>query len=335
MEKPLGGQGRDDKKFIHVDLPEIDFPARKNQPPSKEAEQPKDTPSVSAHEAISAKNSGIPLRQGSPAGLIATLLLVAALLILSAGANLYLVYNASELKAKLESGESVAKDIVLEKEAIRKAKDSLEKENDQLTSRVSSLMAQSDELRESMKSNIEELLSAKENGLELNDKLEEYDKESAKLRGTSDRYRGALEKEKENSAKLARIIREQEEELESAKRKPASVNQAGALYEAAHYYELGYLYAKAGMFEKAIENFKKFITVNGENAEAYYNIAYIYERSLNDTDSAVEYYDKYIALSPGSEDVYLVKNRVESLRRAGAKPVSAGSFKIDLDRLKY
>ena len=91
------------------------------------------------------------------------------------------------------------------------------------------------------------------------------------------------------------------------------------------------------MYRDAVENFQKFLELSGDDANTYYNIAYIYEHGIKERKEAIKYYRKYLELEPESDDLYEVRLRISSLEREGTKeaPAVMKAFKIDLDKLKY
>ena len=338
MEDPKDGE----KKKIRVDLPEIGFPPRKDPVPVADTPKPeepkKEEPKIQepleskTPESVDTKQGEV--RERSPAGLIITVIVLIIFLLLSIAGNIYLAYDVTELKTMMNSDARAVEDIITEKEDMRKAKESLERKLSQLKGATTSLSSQFNDLKKDKESLVADLISNREKNVKLEKKMEEYGKEIAKLKNSNSKYKNALQKEKGNAKKLARVIKEQEDKLKSLKAKIGTGDFSNN-YEASHLYELGYLYARADMFDKAIDKFKRFIAISGENAEAYFNIAYIHEHGLRNRNKAIKYYKKYLALTPDAEDLYEVKNKIESLERVGAKRKGSNQFKINLDKLKY
>ena len=80
------------------------------------------------------------------------------------------------------------------------------------------------------------------------------------------------------------------------------------------------LYTKLGLFKEAIVNLKKVIALNPEGIlidDAYYNLAELYNNQLNNSEKALEYYQKIIF--DHSSSIYLVDARKKYRKLRGDK----------------
>ncbi len=80
------------------------------------------------------------------------------------------------------------------------------------------------------------------------------------------------------------------------------------------------LYTKLGLFKEAIANLKKVIALNPEGIlidDAYYNLAELYNNQLNNSEKALEYYQKIIF--DHSSSIYLVDARKKYRKLRGDK----------------
>lgn len=71
---------------------------------------------------------------------------------------------------------------------------------------------------------------------------------------------------------------------------------------ALYHYNLGVAYASAKLYDEAIDEYKKTLKENPDNADAYYNLALIYDTINGDGPDAIENYKKYLELKPNAED---------------------------------
>ena len=79
-------------------------------------------------------------------------------------------------------------------------------------------------------------------------------------------------------------------------------------------YKAGVAYARAQSYDKAIESFKKAISINPEMTDAYYNIASIYI-SQKKYDDAYSVYTKIISINPHDYDAILQAAKISYNRK--------------------
>ena len=81
------------------------------------------------------------------------------------------------------------------------------------------------------------------------------------------------------------------------------------------HYNLGLAYDQSGQFKEALEEYKKALEIDGQDADLQYNLAIIYDEHFNDMKKAVEHYSAYLKLSPDAEDKDKVTHWMEEAKR--------------------
>lgn len=336
------------RKKIHVDLPEIGFPPKKKPSPQKEAPEENKSPAINTPEPEesnkkevkkeekleSTTSESADMRDERPAKKTFPIFIIVliSLLAVSFVSNLLFAFNIMDLKTRSESDAKVTNDMVIEKETIRKSKDSLEKEVSAMKKKFNSMSGTFADLKKERDSMKALLAESKESIDNAGNKLKESDKEIDTLKSTNSKLQSSLKKERGMVANLSIVVKEQEKLITEQSRKPdkdilSDEDISDKLYE------MAILYAKAEMYDKSIATFKKYAKLYGENPEAYFNIAYIYENAKKDIKKAILFYKKYIELDPEVVDLHEIKMKIGSLERVGKK--KSKKYWIDLDKLKY
>ena len=93
---------------------------------------------------------------------------------------------------------------------------------------------------------------------------------------------------------------------------------------------LGNTYLELDMYEKAIENHKMAIEIDGEFYEAWVNLGIAYRQS-GDFDSAEECYSIAIELNPDYAELHSSLGTLYILKNEGEKAVEAFELAISLD----
>ena len=81
------------------------------------------------------------------------------------------------------------------------------------------------------------------------------------------------------------------------------------------HYNLGVEYLKAGEYKKAAESFKKVITLNPKDADAYYNLGALYESYLQDKTRALVYYTSYLKFASHKDTAREVKEWIRQIKK--------------------
>ena len=79
------------------------------------------------------------------------------------------------------------------------------------------------------------------------------------------------------------------------------------------HYNRGVLYQENHQWFSAIWAYKKAIEINPDDADAHYNLAYLYESVYHDRVNATMHYRRYLAIRPDSEDAVQVEQKINSL----------------------
>lgn len=79
------------------------------------------------------------------------------------------------------------------------------------------------------------------------------------------------------------------------------------------HYNLGNFYFRNKEYTKAADEYKKALAYQPTDPDANYNLAVVYDECLNNRLLAIEYYKKYLRLSPGAMDYKKIEERVVDL----------------------
>ena len=77
----------------------------------------------------------------------------------------------------------------------------------------------------------------------------------------------------------------------------------------------GVMYRRIGWFDKAITNFKKANELDRNHQQSLYNLGIIYRYDLQDFDKAIEVWEKFIAINPGSPGANQIRSELEFLKK--------------------
>ena len=78
--------------------------------------------------------------------------------------------------------------------------------------------------------------------------------------------------------------------------------QESASEKAALYEELGTVYTKAGLFDEAIEAYRKSLISDPTNADIHYYLGLLYQKSNKDVEKAVFHFKRYLYLKPDAKN---------------------------------
>jgi len=245
--------------------------------------------------------------------------------------------NTSNLQNRLVSNAEAVKDLAGSKEDLIKENIDLQDEVDRLRKELLTKSSQVEIHKRDADYYKKEIERQKEKYAELEKSLKDYADEIRALAVTRIGYYDAYKKQKNTTQKLTGTIENMQKQLVSLKSTMENINKETEQKESKRIYEQAFEYIDRGMFDKAVEAFEKYMDINGEDANIYYNLAYINEKVIKNRRKALEYYNKYLELKPEAEDLYEVKMKIASLKRVGTKEKkkSFANFKINLDSLKY
>jgi len=262
--------------------------------------------------------------------------LLFVLLIISVIWNTSLKKHVSEINSKAISNAEIAKKLIAEKSKILDEYKEFKKKAEDLADKNASIEELSTRMEKQIDILTTELSSSKNKFPELQDKLKEYADEVKALVSGKVEYYKAYTQEKENVEQLELIIDDMSAEIDTLSEKLGSVDNKFIEKETQYIYELAFLNVKTEMYDEAIQNFKKFLELNGDDANVYYNLALLYGQVKHDAAKTIYYYEQYLKVDPTADDLYEVTTRINSLKRTGSKaPTSLKNFKINLNDLKY
>ena len=79
-------------------------------------------------------------------------------------------------------------------------------------------------------------------------------------------------------------------------------------------YNLALHYLKENRYWLTAQELIKVIKLNPNDCDAYYNLAVLNEIYFYDNNTAIEYYKKYLALSPNANDKEIVEIWIRQLK---------------------
>lgn len=80
--------------------------------------------------------------------------------------------------------------------------------------------------------------------------------------------------------------------------------------EAKIYYNMGNIFFHQGQHDQAVAEYKKALALAPEDANAHFNLAYIYGEFLHEYKPAIEHYQQYLYFSPAAPDEALVQEKI-------------------------
>lgn len=80
-----------------------------------------------------------------------------------------------------------------------------------------------------------------------------------------------------------------------------------------YHYNLGVVYTRSKDYENAVEEFKKTLAYNPNNARAHYNLGIIYDDYFKDKKQARYHYRAFLDLQPASDDAESVREWLANL----------------------
>jgi len=312
----------------------------KPPPPAYEEPQPSDTEedifaATSGPPKVAKSKAKGPIGLARPAAslifLIATFVLI-GLLAASALLNIFFFQNVSSLKEKMRTDIKAVENIAIEKEKMSIERGSLESSISRLNNDLMAAKNISEGLKRE-KNQLQARVDDKDKEYnQLEEKIKEYAQEVRAMATKGLGYYSAYQKEKQRAVDLRAQVEKLEGEIGDLRLDISSVDDKNKQIEARYIYDMAFLYAKAGMFDEAIMSFYKFMELNGEDADAHYNLAFIYEGAKGDRDKAIYHYNQYLQLNPTAWDLYEVKMKVASLKRTGQEEKL---YEVDLENLKH
>lgn len=254
--------------------------------------------------------------------------------------NISLVNDTAEIKAKAISNAEIAKQMISEREKLASEYKPLKEENSKLTKELASIQNVTASLKKQNEELQTEVEKTGEKFKELQEKIKGYAREVKNLVTKKIGYYDAYSQQKEDNEILTVKIKKLDDEIKKLNGEMTEIYNTNSEREVSYIYEMAFLYAKAGMFDEAVQSFLKTLEVSETDADIHYNLALLYEEVKKDSQNAIRHYKKYLELNPDTEDLYEIKLRIDSLERNGSMPKyefpnKPKNFNIDLSKLKY
>lgn len=108
--------------------------------------------------------------------------------------------------------------------------------------------------------------------------------------------------------KERKLLKKQSENLPKKFSKMARENMILVKETGDMHYNLGVFYAKEMNYDRALEEFKKAIDINPNDAKAQYNLGYIYAEHRQDRKKAEYYFRNFLGLDPNDPNADSVKS---------------------------
>ena len=77
----------------------------------------------------------------------------------------------------------------------------------------------------------------------------------------------------------------------------------------------GIMYRRVGWFDKAIKNFVKAGEIDPNHQQSLYNLGIVYRYDLQDYPKAIEVWEKFVAINPGTPGADQVRAELDFLRK--------------------
>jgi tetratricopeptide (TPR) repeat protein len=103
-------------------------------------------------------------------------------------------------------------------------------------------------------------------------------------------------------------------ELDELKNKFEAYKENVKEEKALLYFQLGLAYLKARLYDEAIDAYQKSILFDPNNSEVNYHLGLLYQYVEGDSEKAVYYLEKYLALKPDAKNRRRVKELIDILK---------------------
>jgi len=204
-----------------------------------------------------------------------------------------------EMRTELETGRT----------EVRQMADKYLQEKNKLLVEINSLTADRDKIEEETAKLKKQISSEQDISKGTNEDLDKVNKELAHVRKERTEIASKLEtgfkKQKQMfetkiltlDAQLAKAKKRLEDEAER------------------YHYNLGVVYTRAKDYENAVEEFKRALAYNPNNARAHYNLGILYDDYFKDKKQARYHYRTFLELQPESDDAESVREWLADLER--------------------
>lgn len=216
-----------------------------------------------------------------------------------AGLAVYFFTKAQSLTFQVKNAKETTKQLKDELQRIQDDKQRLIKENAKAQADAVSVLSLNTDL-ENKNNELAVKLQTLQTDLDI--KNEELKAKKAQLDKLS------ADKAKLQRLEYSKLVKEKQELDKKINDLESGLQKERAIYR----YNLGVAYAKAKLYDEAIDAYEKSLSYNPDNAEAYYNLGVLYNEYKYDADKARESFNKYLELKPDAEDKEEVDKMIES-----------------------
>jgi len=77
----------------------------------------------------------------------------------------------------------------------------------------------------------------------------------------------------------------------------------------------GIMYRRVGWYDKAIANFEKAAEIDKNHQQSLYNLGIVYRYDLQDFPKAIEVWERFVAINPGTPGAAQVRKELEFLKQ--------------------
>ena len=228
------------------------------------------------------------------------IIVIAALAAILTLAVIFFTLHSNKLKDRISQNNNMIRKIESELSRAREEKEDMSKSNEKLQSDSVSYLAINSKLngeKEEMGKRLEgaqKIIDTKESNLQrVRQRLVEIEKKVKAEKRAQD----------EKLAKEKKVL--EKKVLKSA----TAIKKERGVY----HYNLGVAYAQAKLYDEAVAEYKMSLEFDPNNADACYNLGILYETMGDDPEKAVENYRKYLTLNPDPEDIDEIKERIKKL----------------------
>lgn len=273
-------------------------------------------------------------KEASGSRYIIGIFLLIVLLVVSIFLNCYFYTNISELRHRIETKSKDVESIAIEKEDRSKERAAFEEKIDSLKGDLLDSSQAVERMKKEKETVLTQLDKSAQEIATLKKTIEEKEKEIKSISDETKNYYNASKKGQAKIKDLENSLTERENEINSLKINLAQKVLEGTKKEIDSIYDVALLNIKSGMYDEALRNFNKILELDGNNAEAHYNIALIYEEVKNDPEAAIQHYQKYCQLKPNAEDLYEIKAKIASHNRTVEQELGDATDLKNLKSLK-
>ena len=234
-----------------------------------------------------------------------TIILICFLIV--SGLAVFSYVHNLDLKSRLNSTDDILKRTQQINDDIQQKLKTIESKNEQIRADSVSILNQNTRFQGEIEKLKSGLAEAQETLKEAQTSLEKSQSELKDLKDVSAKTKEELQEkitlERKTLQAALTNVKKSKDDLTN------KINREKAIY----HYNLAVAYARAELYDEAISEYKKSLTYNKNNPEAYFNLALLYEGVEDNLDKAIWNYTKYTELAPDAQDRKEVERWIRDL----------------------